>query len=107
MEATTGVGILTEGPQREGTRFRETRKMFGRESTEELQMTRWITNELFTVFADSCGADFQSTFRVCQPGRGTLVELELSTRPRTFRARLMSPLQKPMSSGMKKYCDPI
>ena len=33
--------ILTDGPIGQGTRFRETRIMFNREATEEMEITDW------------------------------------------------------------------
>ena len=33
--------ILTDGPIGKGTRFKETRVMFGREATETMEVTQW------------------------------------------------------------------
>ena len=39
LSGVTRVEPLTEGPYRVGTRWRETRRMFGREDTQQLRVT--------------------------------------------------------------------
>ncbi len=47
-----------------GTRWRETRQMFGREATEEMEVTAVEPGRCYTVEADSRGAHYTSTMRV-------------------------------------------
>lgn len=60
------VEMLTDGPVCVGTKFKETRVMFGREATEEMEVTQFETNKLYTIAANSCGARFESTFNFDQ-----------------------------------------
>jgi carbon monoxide dehydrogenase subunit G len=96
------VELLTDGPIQAGTRFRETRIMFGRESTEEMEITEFKPNDKYVVEADSCGSHFQSTFRFLPAGNRTKVEVELNTRAESMFAKLIYPLGKLMAGTMKK-----
>ncbi len=53
-----------------GTRWRETRKMFGKEATEEMEVTTVEPGRSYTVAADSRGARYQSTMTVDALGEG-------------------------------------
>ena len=96
------IEILTDCPIGVGTRFKETRTMFGRESTEEMEITEFESNKSYTVEAFSCGARFQTIFRFVPKGEATDVEVRLSTQCVSLFAKLMSPLEFLMSSSMKK-----
>src|SRR5262245_42984417 len=62
------VEILTEGPVGKGTRFRETRIMFGRECTETMEFTDYQPGRSYTVGCDSCGVVWAHTFRFLPNG---------------------------------------
>lgn len=47
-----------------GTRWRETRTMFGRTATEEMQVTAVEPGRAYTVEADSAGTHYQSVLTV-------------------------------------------
>ena len=96
---------LTDGPVGVGTRFRETRIFFKREATEEMEFTAFDPGRSYSLGCESCGCQYAYTFRFVPDGEGTLIELEMSYRPITFFARLMSPLGKLMSGPMKKCID--
>lgn len=96
------VEMLTSGPVRVGTRWRETRVMFKREATEELQVTGMEPNRSFGVGCTSCGCQYESTFRFVGEGRGTRVELEVRYRALTLAAKLMAPLAWLMAGAMRK-----
>jgi carbon monoxide dehydrogenase subunit G len=102
IEGIERVEMLTDGPVGSGTRFKETRIMFGRETTEEMQVTNFEPNKSYLVEADSCGSHFQTEFRFSQEGNRTLVEMEMTTTANTLFAKLMSPLGFLMSGTMKK-----
>ncbi len=103
VEEIIKVEMLTEPPVKVGTRFKETRVMFGREATEEMRVTEFEPNRKYTVTADSCGARFESTFSFMPVGSGTQVEMELSSTPVSFFAKLMAPLGTlMMGRAMKK-----
>ena len=102
VENIVNVEMLTDGPVGKGTRFRETRIMFGREATEELEVTEFQPQRRCTVSADSCGSHFQSTFHFTPQNGGTLVEMEMVTKANSLFARLMWPVGKLMMPTMKK-----
>ena len=96
------VEMLTNGPIGVGTRFKETRIMFGREATEEMEVTQFEPNKLYTVAANSCGARFESTFTFQPSGESTQVQMSLNTKAESLFAKLMSPLSALMMGSVKK-----
>ena len=62
-----------------GTKFRETRVMFGRESTEEMEVTEFEPGKKYTVEANSCCASRRRS---------------ISARKRSFRRRNVRILQE-------------
>ena len=102
IEAIQRVEILNEGPVGQGTRFKETRIMFGKEATEEMEITEWNPPTHYTLECESCGAHFKSIVS-CKPDHdGTLVEMSMDARPMSFMARLMSPLSALMMKSCRK-----
>ena len=107
IEAIRKLEILTEGPVGKGTRFRETRTMFGRDATEIMEITAWNPQgspPSYTVHGESCGTTFDTTFYFHSEngGRSTRVEFKMVTRPVTLFAKVMSPMAFLMSGMMKK-----
>ena len=93
---------ITEGPVGKGTRFRETRIMFKKEATEELEITDFDPGRHYAVGCEACGCRFETVFRFQPDGRGAKVEMEMNSRPVTLFAKLMSPLSALMMGSMKK-----
>ncbi len=103
MSGIDGVEILTDGDVGPGTRWRETRTLYGRSATEEMWISGFEPPHSFTVEADSHGARYVSTFRFLPDGDGTRVTLEFTARPTTLAARVMSLLLgRVMVSGVRK-----
>ena len=96
------VEKLTPGPVGLGTRFKETRMMFGKESTEEMTFAAFDPPRSYRMDADSCGARFESTFRFVPVDGGTEIQLEISTTATSWFARLMKPLSMMMMMGSVK-----
>lgn len=84
------VEVLTEGPMREGTRWRETRTMLGKQATEEMWVTRFEPPRSLVVEAESHGAHYRTEFRFEPEGLGTRVTMVFGARPLTFAARIFS-----------------
>ncbi len=99
------VEVLTEGPVRAGTRWRETRIVFKREATEELEMTSLDRNKSYAVEGESCGIQHRTEFRFIPQGDGTRVEVEFVSRPLTLLAKLTSPLGWLMLGAAKRCVD--
>ena len=96
------VEILTDGPVGEGTRWRETRIMFGKRASEEMWVTGFDPPRSLTVEAESHGAHYISEFRFEPEGSGTRVALVFSARPVSFAGRLFSILGAAMFGSVRK-----
>lgn len=94
--------VLTDGPIRKGTRFRETRVMFNREATEEMEIADFQPGRSYTVVCDSCGARWTSRFEFHPDSAGTRVSLDLRCEAISFFAKLMSPLAGLFAKSVKK-----
>lgn len=62
LSAVADVEVLTDGPFAVGTTWRETRKMFGRTATEEMQVTALEHLASYDVGAVSQGTTYTSRF---------------------------------------------
>jgi hypothetical protein len=105
IKAITKLELVTPGPVGVGTRFRETRKMFGKDCTEEMQITAFDPGHCYEVTAQSCGAEFRTLFHFEPEGTGTRVDAEFRSRSRSWFAKLMVPLAWLMMGTMKKCID--
>ena len=97
------IEVLTDGPIRKGTRFRETRVMFNRECTEEMELVEFQPDSSYTLGCASCGAEWRHRFDFASDGNGgTVVNLEMSCRAVSLFAKLMSPLGALFAGSLKK-----
>jgi uncharacterized protein YndB with AHSA1/START domain len=104
IKGITKVERLTTGPVGVGTRFRETRKMFGREATEEMEFTAFEPNRRYVLEAQSCGCRYVSEFRFEPAGGGTRMTMDFRGVPLTFAAKVMSALMGWMMKGAVTKC---
>jgi uncharacterized protein YndB with AHSA1/START domain len=107
VKGITALEVLTDGPIGKGTRFRETRTMFGKACTETMEIAAFDPPRSYTVEGHSAGCLCRTviSFRPDAggtPSGGTSVEFDFITIPQTFMARLMSPLFSLMSSACRK-----
>lgn len=102
IQAIKKIEVLTPGPFAVGTKFRETRVMFGREAVETMEITAVEPGKSYTVAAHSCGALFETTFRFEPKGQGTLVTMDFASKAESFFAKLFAPLASLMMGTMKK-----
>lgn len=102
VEGIVKLELLGEGPVGKGTRWRETRVMFKKEATEEMWFAAFDPPRSYVVQADSCGADYYTTFTFQPEGEGTKVDMEVLAKPRTLGAKLMWPLGALFAGTMKK-----
>lgn len=96
------VEMLTPGPVRVGTKFKETRMMFKREATETMEVTAFDPPHRYALGCNSCGCIFESVIRFEPEAGGTRVDVDFNTRSMTLMAKLMSPLGWLMMGSMKK-----
>ncbi|MFD7442393.1 SRPBCC family protein [Streptomyces sp. NPDC059909] len=82
LSGVTRIEVLTDGGFDVGTRWRETRRMFGREATEELYVTASEPPERYVVEADSQGTHYVSEFVLRPDGpETTTVRMTFSAVP--------------------------
>jgi hypothetical protein len=98
------VEILTPGPMGRGTRWRETRKMMGHQSTETLEVVAFDPPRSYSVGCDTCGCCMRSTFQFEPKGDATVVKLDVGMEARTLFAKLMSPLGNLMFGKTMRKC---
>ncbi|MEQ8211106.1 MAG: SRPBCC family protein [Lacipirellulaceae bacterium] len=99
------VELLTHGPVQVGTRFRETRKMFGKEATEEMTVTEFVPPKRFTLETESCGCHYVCTHELIHDIAGTHFKLDIETHAVSLMAKVMSPLSKLMAGTMRKMIE--
>ncbi len=88
-----GVKLLTDAPFGQGTRWRETRRMFGSAATEEMSVAEIDPGRSYTVEAENHGARYVSKFTFTAAGTGrTKAVLTFAAKPRTKIARVLGTL---------------
>ena len=94
--------MLTDGPVRLGTRFKETRVMFGKEATETMEVVEFKPPHGYALGCQSHGCRYRSDFQFKPNAGGTRVEMTFEATPRTLLARMMGFLTAPMIKGVAK-----
>jgi uncharacterized membrane protein len=93
------VELLTGAPFGQGTRWRETRRMFGSAATEEMWVAEIDPGRSYRVEAESHGARYVSTFTFAAAGTGrTEAVLTFTAQPRTKVARVLDALTSALAS---------
>lgn len=98
------VELLTDGPLRVGTRWRETRRFGKREATEELELTAFDPPRAWSVGSETMGCRFRFEFELEEePGGGaTTLRLRCGALPRALLARVLSFLLGPMLAACRR-----
>lgn len=99
VDAVKKVEILTNGPLGVGTRFRETRIMFGKEATEEMEFTSFDPGQGYVIEAESMGSHYTSTIRFTPENEGTRMTWSFGAEPLGTFSRIMSMLLLPLFAG--------
>ena len=102
MSAIDSLEVLTAGPFGEGTRWRETRTLHGRQATEEMWVTGFDPPRSYVVEAESHGAHYRTELRFLPEEDGTRVTFVFGARPVSFLARLFSVLSWLMLKSLRK-----
>ena len=101
----TKVEMLGEGPVGKGTRWRETRVMFGKEHTETLEIADFRVPEFYAVTAHNCGTDYLTTFDFKSNGpESTTLTFAFQGTPTTFMARVMGAIMAPLLKKTMQKC---
>jgi len=98
------IEMLTSGPVGVGTKFKETRVMFGKEATETMEVVEFVPPKTYTLFSLSCGVEFTVKLRCVPEGSGSNLSWECETKPVTLVGKLFSPIGKLMMGMMMKKC---
>lgn len=108
------VEVLTEGAFGVGTRWRETRKMLGKEATEEMTVTACEPPDRYVTVADSHGMHYVSELSLRADGPDvSVLRMTFSARPAHDRrqnvlARLLARFgAKAVSKALAKDLDDI
>ncbi|GHF98521.1 SRPBCC family protein [Streptomyces filamentosus] len=108
------VEVLTEGVFGVGTRWRETRRMLGREATEEMTVTECEPPDRYVTSAASHGMRYVSELSLRADGpSGSVLRMAFSARPAHGRtpgplARLLARLgARAVSRALAKDLDDI
>ena len=96
------VEMLTNGPVGVGTKFKETRVMFGKEATETMEVTAFDPPRSYSIGCNSCGCVYDSKLDFIPSAGGTMMTMTMSVTAVSFFAKLMSPLSKLMMGMMRK-----
>ncbi|WAH95830.1 SRPBCC family protein [Arthrobacter sp. MMS18-M83] len=75
LSGVKAIQMLSEGPYGEGTRWKETRVMMGREETVEMQVSQSDPPGSTTVTARQGGADYTNRFTLKEQDGGTELTL--------------------------------
>lgn len=102
IEWYENVEMLTDGPVRVGTKWRETRRINNKQSVEQWEMTAFDRPNYFSAYCDSQGYDVEWTMRVQPAEVGSRLTLEMTTKPRTIIGKLFTPVEWLMSGMCKK-----
>lgn len=106
MPNLVGIDLLTSGPFGVGTEWRETRKMFGKESTEQFEVTRCdpptrVSIRVDGTKGDSKRGEYLFDYRLEPKGEGTEVVLDGTIRGLTGITALVGRL---MTGPFRKAC---
>jgi uncharacterized membrane protein len=99
------VEMLTDGPVRVGTRFRETRVMFGKEATEEMEVVALTPPHGYVLGSETCGCRYRCEIRLTPAANGTDVVMNFDAQPLTFFAKIMCKLMGFMMKSVSKACE--
>ena len=108
IKAIDKMEVLTDGPIGKGTRFTETRSMFGRAQTETMEITEWKPPHSYTVSAYTCGTRYNTTFSFeaeGSGGRATIIDVTFTAIAMTTLAKLMSFMLKMMTAVCRKMIE--
>jgi carbon monoxide dehydrogenase subunit G len=85
-----------------GFKWKETRVMFGKESTETMWITAFAENEFYQARAESHGSIYTSRLSIQEEGEQTRLTMSFAGEAISFFAKVMSKL---MSSMIMKSMD--
>ncbi|MFF3844978.1 SRPBCC family protein [Streptomyces sp. NPDC002328] len=99
LGGVTRVEVLTPGGFAVGTRWRETRRMFGKDATEEMWVTACEPPERYVVEAESHGSHYVSEWVLRPDGpSATTIRMTFSAVPTGGAAGLLAKIMGPVGA---------
>ena len=98
ISGITAVQVLSDVPFGPGFRWRETRRMFGQDATEEMEVSSSVDQRSYEVEANSHGARYHSRYTFAQQDAGTRVEMTFTATPISTLAKVMHVVTAPLAS---------
>jgi uncharacterized protein YndB with AHSA1/START domain len=86
------IEMLTSGPVRRGTRWRETRDVMGVSDSAEMEITSFERNRTYTITHHKAGVQIDTTFWFEPVVGGTNVSTEFELESGGFPPGLLAPL---------------
>lgn len=102
VQGIDSLELLTEGPVGVGTRFRETRTIFGKQATEEMEVSVFERPGRYVLLAESRGMRYESVHVIEPTEEGCRLTLTFNGEPQTTSAKLMSAMSGVFIGSMKK-----
>jgi uncharacterized protein YndB with AHSA1/START domain len=86
------VEMLTTGPVRRGTRWRETREIMGVTDSADMEITSFERNRTYTISHRKAGVQMAATFWFEPVDEGTKVSIEFELEPGGLPPGFLAPL---------------
>lgn len=102
MSGVASVELLTPGKVAIGTRFRETRAMFGRQAAEEMTVAELVSPQRLVLIACNHGTAYRVEHTFSPEAGGTRIALKFEGRPVSLLARLLMPLGLLFKGSVKR-----
>ena len=105
--------ILSDVKSGVGTRFRETRRIDGKEATTELEVTEFVENDRVRIVSDTRGTIWDTVFTVRSADGQTDLNMTMDAKAHKLLPKLMNPLIMKMirkaiegdMDAVKAYCE--
>jgi hypothetical protein len=105
VSAIESVEMLPPGPVGVGTRFRETRTMFGRRASEEMTVAELVPPQRLVLTAFNHGTAYRAEHRFAPDLAGTRMTLVFEGRPTALLARLFAPLGRLFAGAVRRQLE--
>ena len=96
------VEILSKTKSGLGTKWRETREFFGKEATEDMEITLFESPSRYEIDAASHGSKYHSDITFAEENGETIVRQIFSATPVSILAKLMTPIAFIFRGSTKK-----
>lgn len=104
VEGIKALEVLTDGGFGVGTRFKETRVMFGKEATEEMEISEVNPGKSYATKAESCGCRYHTVVAVEPDGEGSRLSMTMESTPMTLLGKIMGGVMSILLKKMLRKC---